>query len=79
MSFRFYRRIRILPGITLNFSKRGVSLSCGIRGARITFGKSGIRKTVGLPGTGMSHTSLSSWDSPKSSYHREETDREPPM
>ena len=30
---RFWRRKRILPGVTLNFGKRGVSTSIGVRGA----------------------------------------------
>ena len=56
MGFRFYRRVKILPGITLNFSKSGISTSVGVRGARLTFGKHGTRATVGLPGTGMSYS-----------------------
>ena len=56
MGFRFYRRVKILPGITLNFSKSGVSTSVGVRGAKLTFGKNGRRATVGLPGTGISYT-----------------------
>ena len=73
MGFRFYRRFGILPGITLNLSKRGISLSCGIRGARLTLGKSGVRKTVGLPGTGMNYTSHSSWDSLRSLWHKKKS------
>ena len=56
MGCRFYRRVKILPGITLNFSKSGVSTSVGVRGAKLTFGKNGRRATVGLPGTGISYT-----------------------
>lgn len=32
MGFRFSRRIRIVPGVRLNFSKRGLSASFGTRG-----------------------------------------------
>ena len=53
---RFYRRIKILPGVTINLSKSGASLSLGPRGARITLSKKGTRKTVGIPGTGLSYT-----------------------
>jgi hypothetical protein len=56
MGFRFYRRIRLLPGVRLNVSKSGVSTSIGGRGAWLTFGKRGTRATVGLPGTGLSYT-----------------------
>jgi hypothetical protein len=31
MGFRFRRSIKILPGIRLNFGKRGVSTSCWMR------------------------------------------------
>lgn len=60
MGFRFQKRIKILPGITLNLSKKGVSTSVGIRGARVTLGHGQTRTTVGLPGTGISHTQVTS-------------------
>ena len=56
MGFRFFKRIKIFPGLTLNLSKTGASLSAGIRGAHITVGSKGVRKTVGLPGTGLFYT-----------------------
>jgi hypothetical protein len=58
MGFRFRRSIRILPGIRLNFGKRGISTSIGVRGAHVTFGRTGTRTTVGLPGSGLSYTHL---------------------
>jgi Protein of unknown function (DUF4236) len=58
MGFRFRRSIKILPGIRLNFGKRGVSTSIGVRGAHVTFGKTGTRTTVGLFGSGISYTHL---------------------
>ena len=57
MPLRFQRRVRILPGISLNFNTRSVSASFGGRGAHITVGPKGQRTTVGLPGTGLSYTS----------------------
>jgi Protein of unknown function (DUF4236) len=56
MGFRFRRSIRILPGLRLNFGKRGVSTSIGVRGAHVTVGHGQVRETVGLPGTGLSYT-----------------------
>lgn len=56
-SFRFYRRVRIFPGLTVNLSTSGPSLSVGVRGAHVTVGPRGIRKTVGIPGTGIYYTS----------------------
>ncbi len=56
MAFRFFRRVRVAPGITLNLSKRGLSTSVGPRGAKYTVGTRGTRATVGLPGTGLFYT-----------------------
>jgi hypothetical protein len=58
MGFRFRRSIKVLPGVRVNFGKRGVSTSIGVRGAHVTFGKTGTRTTVGLPGSGLSYTHL---------------------
>jgi len=58
MSFRFWRRIRIAPGVTLNLSKSGGSLSFGPRGAKFTIGPRGKRATVGIPGTGLFYTTM---------------------
>lgn len=56
MGFRFWRRVKVAPGITLNLSKSGASFSFGVPGARLTFGPRGKRATVGLPGTGLFYT-----------------------
>jgi len=56
MSLRFFRRVRLAPGVTLNLSKSGASLSFGPRGAKLTIGSSGRRATMGLPGTGLFYT-----------------------
>ena len=56
MSFRFWRRVKIAPGVTLNLSKSGGSLSFGPRGAKFTVGSRGKRATVGIPGTGLFYT-----------------------
>lgn len=61
--FRFSKRIKILPGVSINLSKSGVSASVGPRGAKINIGKRGVRANVGLPGTGMSYsTKITSFD-----------------
>jgi len=56
MGFRFFRRMSILPGVTLNLSKSGGSVSVGPRGAKVTMGTKGSRFTLGIPGTGLSYT-----------------------
>ena len=60
MGFRLFRRIRVAPGISLNLSKSGFSVSAGVRGAHVTVGPRGVRRTVGLPGTGIYYTTTSS-------------------
>ena len=56
MSLRLWKRIKILPGITLNLSKSGISISFGRRGFKYTIGKNRRQTTVGLPGTGIYYT-----------------------
>ena len=63
MGFRFQRRIKLFPGVTMNLGKTGASFSVGARGARMTFGKDGVRKTCGLPGTGLSYSRYSRYSS----------------
>ncbi len=53
MGLRFSRRLSLIPGLRLNLSKSGASLSIGHRGAWYTVGPQGRRVTVGLPGSGL--------------------------
>lgn len=53
MGFRFQRRLKLLPGIHLNFSKSGCSVSVGPKGFKTTLGKRGARMHLGIPGTGI--------------------------
>lgn len=57
MGFRFYRRVRLFPGVSVNLSRSGPSLSVGVRGAHVTVGRRGVTRTVGIPGTGLFWTS----------------------
>lgn len=54
MGFRFRRSIKLLPGIRVNLSGSGASLSVGPRGFHYTVGPKGTRVTAGIPGTGLS-------------------------
>ena len=58
MGFRFRKSIKIAPGIRLNISKRGQSLSIGGRGATTNISKRGIRQTFGIPGTDLSYSRM---------------------
>lgn len=53
MGLRFTKRIKIMPGLSLNLGKKNISMSVGTRGAKFTTGTAGTRATVGIPGTGM--------------------------
>ncbi|MCB1778757.1 MAG: DUF4236 domain-containing protein [Candidatus Competibacteraceae bacterium] len=60
MGFRFRKSIRLFPGVRINLSTRGASLSVGKPGATVNFNKRGTRLTLGIPGTGLSYqTNLS--------------------
>src|SRR4051794_36166717 len=63
MGFRFRRTLQIVPGIRLNLSQSGTSVSLGGRGLHYTIGPKGTRTTVGLPGTGLSWTEYKSYRS----------------
>lgn len=53
MGWSFRRRIKVIPGVYLNLSKRGVSATVGVRGASLTFRDDSVYSNVGIPGTGL--------------------------
>ena len=53
MGRKFRRSVKIAPGLRLNFSGSGMSVSAGVRGASMTFGPKGTYVNAGIPGTGM--------------------------
>lgn len=55
MGFRFQKRISLIPGLRLNLSKSGVSMSVGGRGLTTNLSSSGLRTTIGIPGSGLSY------------------------
>ena len=70
-SFRFYRRVHVFPGLSVNLSKSGPSLTVGMRGAHMTFGRRGMTRTVGLPGTGIYYTSRRGYHTGVHSAHND--------
>jgi hypothetical protein len=55
MALRFHRSLKLLPGIRLNFGKRGIGISAGIPGLRVGVDSRGKGYTsAGIPGTGLS-------------------------
>jgi Protein of unknown function (DUF4236) len=57
MPIRIRKSINLFPGVKMNFSKGGVSISVGRKGFHLNFSKRGVRQTVGLPGSGISESS----------------------
>lgn len=53
---RLRRIVRIAPGLRINLSKSGGSVSVGGPGASVNLGKDGVRGTLGAPGTGVSYS-----------------------
>jgi len=63
MGFRFRRALQIVPGVRLNLSRSGASVSLGARGLHYTIGARGTRASVGIPGSGLSWTSYQPFSS----------------
>ena len=53
MGFRFRKSIKVLPGVRLNLSKRGIGTSVGVKGLHVSTGPSGPRVSASIPGTGI--------------------------
>lgn len=63
MSWRFRRRLKILPGLWISLSKKGGSLSVGGHGLTANISKKGVRETVGPPANGISYQTKRIWSS----------------
>ncbi|WP_201771338.1 DUF4236 domain-containing protein [Pedobacter antarcticus] len=70
MAWSYRRRIKIIPGVHLNFSKSGISTSIGIKGSNITFGKKGTYINTGIPTLGI-YNRQKLLDQKKTSLHRQ--------
>jgi Protein of unknown function (DUF4236) len=55
VAWRFQRRKKLIPGVTLNVGKRGAGVSVGPRGAKASVGPRGVGATLTLLGTGLSY------------------------
>ena len=60
MGWRFQKRKKLLPGLTLNLGKRSASVSVG-RGARASAGTRGLGASISLLGTGLSYVRRRRW------------------
>ncbi|NBX03190.1 MAG: DUF4236 domain-containing protein [Alphaproteobacteria bacterium] len=53
---RVRKILKLAPGLRVNLSKSGGSLSVGGKGFTVNLGRKGTRSTVGLPGSGLSYS-----------------------
>lgn len=53
MALRFRRSVKLAPGLRLNFTGSGTSVTLGPRGASVSFGSRGAYVNSGIPGTGL--------------------------
>lgn len=53
MAWNYRKRMKLFPGVYLNFSKSGISSSIGPKGVKLTFGKNGTYLNTSIPGTGL--------------------------
>jgi hypothetical protein len=59
MGFRFRRTFTVLPGVHINLSKSGSSVSLGRRGAMVNVGHGHETVSLGVPGTGLGYRTSS--------------------
>lgn len=69
--------MRIMPGVRLTFSKRGISTSLGGRGATVNISNRGVRETVGFPGTGISYSHKVGGKAPRADVRLQPTAAQP--
>src|SRR4051812_14601273 len=69
MGWRFRKSFRVIPGVRLNVSTRGVSATIGGGPVSLNVGPSGAYANVGLPGTGISYRERLSGGEPAADTH----------
>ena len=54
MGCNFRKSVKIAPGVKVNFSKRGTSISAGPKGYKVSVNSKGkVHQTTSIPGTGL--------------------------
>jgi len=53
MSLCFRRRLKLLPGVSLNRGLHGAGVSVGPRGLHVGVNRRGMYTSAGIPGTGL--------------------------
>ena len=58
MGMRVRKSIKLVPGVRLNLTQKGISsISIGKRGATVNINGQGVQASLGVPGTGLSYRS----------------------
>lgn len=76
MALRFRKSFKVAPGVRLNVSGSGTSVSLGGRGVTTNISKRGTRTSLSIPGTGLSNRSSSRSSSRANQRHLEKAERE---
>lgn len=59
MGWRRHRSIKVLPGVRINLTRRGIGYSVNPRGLKVGRGADGqYRRTISDPGIGLYNTSV---------------------
>lgn len=53
MAWSYRKRIKIIPGVHLNISRKGISTTIGVRGASLNIGPNGTYLNTSIPGLGI--------------------------
>lgn len=53
MSIKFRKRVRVIPGVTLNLSFSTLSATIGVKGFNVNIGEKGTYLNTGIPGSGL--------------------------
>lgn len=53
MAWSYRKRVKIAPGVNLNLSKKGPSVSVGPKGLKMNVSKRGVYQNTSIPGTGL--------------------------
>jgi Protein of unknown function (DUF4236) len=78
MPIRIRKSFNLFPGVKVNMSKGGMSISVGRKGFHLNFSKRGVRQTVGLPGSGISESSYIFKNKEDEDKKENETEKEEP-
>ena len=78
MSWRFRKTFKIMPGLKLNLTPRGLSATIGASPFSVNIGPRGVYRNVGIPGTGLwTRDRLDIPSSQRSGYQPQPTHEDP--